>query len=150
MRRLLLVSSAILLSGCSEGMTGPQQQFLRQQMEIAHAKWVAKGITDYSMTVQFICYCPPDESYRITVTDGVISGAVSSVSGTVVEPEFLSGYPSIEILFREIERAIDARADYLEADYDRTRGFPKRVGINIDRTVLDSGITFIVTDFVAH
>jgi hypothetical protein len=150
MRRLLLVCGATLLSGCSDGMTGLQQQYLRQVMEAAQAKWEATGITDYSMTVQFICYCPPDESYRITVTGGVISGAVSSVSGTVVEEEFLPGYPSIDILFREIESAIDARADYMDADYDRTRGFPRRVAINHDRSVLDSGITFVVTDFQAH
>lgn len=150
MRRLLLVSCATLLSGCLDGMTGLQQQLLRQEMEIAHDRWVAKGITDYSMTVQFICFCPPDESYRITVTGGVISGAVSTVSGTVVEDEYLGGYPSIDILFREIGRAIDARADYMDADYDRSRGFPRRVTINHDQSALDSGITFVVTDFVVH
>jgi hypothetical protein len=150
MRRFLLVASAVLLSGCHDGMTGLQRELLREKFEFAQAKWVAKGIADYSMTVQFICFCPPDESYRITVTGGVISSAVSTVSGTVVEDEFLEGYPSIDILFREIGRAIDARADYLDAEYDRTRGFPRRVAINHDVQALDSGITFIVTEFVAH
>jgi hypothetical protein len=150
MRRLLLVPVVALLAGCLDGMTGLQQQLQRLKLDAAQQRWETKGSADYSMTVQFICYCPPDEPYRITVTDGVISSAVSTVSGTNVEPEFLEGYPSVDILFREIQRAIDGRADYLEVEYDPTRGFPRRLSINHDQRALDSGITFIVTEFVAH
>jgi hypothetical protein len=150
MRRFLLAALVLPLSGCLDGMTGLQQLRLREEFTAARRVWVDKDIGDYSMTVQFICFCPPDESYRITVTGGVISGAVSTVSGSIVEEELLTGYPSVNILFREIERALDAHADYVEVEYDRTRGFPRWVSIDLDRRALDSGITFIVTDFVAH
>ena len=78
----------------------------------------------------------------ITVRSGNIAAVASVANGS---PREASTYQTVEGLFDQIQRAIDQDAASIRAEYDRTRGHPTSVYIDLDQRIADEEISFETT-----
>lgn len=139
--RLLLLFPLLLVAGCS--VLGPHSPE-RDALSAARARWAAAGAEAYTMTQVRTCFCPADASgpFRVTVRDG----AVQSVTFEG-EPVPAERALSVEALFRLVERALDAGAVTVDAQYDPSLGYPVRVYIDYNEQIADEEVGYTVTDF---
>ncbi|HEX6054024.1 MAG TPA: DUF6174 domain-containing protein [Gemmatimonadaceae bacterium] len=141
--RLLTVLATIATAACASNDTTPVGIGATQlsvsadtvagtgelaELQQRRAAWLARGIDDYQVQLQIVCFCAGD--IRRPVVLEVRKGAVTKVwdleTGRLV-PD-VSPYPSITTLF---DRAIETRSSggHVSVAYDGTLGFPARIEI---------------------
>lgn len=137
--RAAIVATALAV-GCGGGVLQPRQGAL----DAARARWEANGPRVYTFEVQRTCFCPSEyvRRMRIEVTDGAVSTAVYVDDGEPVPARIEP--PSIEMLFDEIQSAIDGGAHRLDASYDPTLGYPVDVSIDPIAEAVDEEQAFRV------
>lgn len=146
--RPLLVALWLVLVGtaCGTGeLVGNQitGDPVREQLAEARDLWAQAGLDTYAISYDYRCFCDPI-NYEVEVVDGRIESAVRFVDGVRDLPD--DGY-TVELMFDEIEAALDAGAPYLEAEYDSETGRPLRFYIDEDDAVADDEYTVAVTEF---
>jgi hypothetical protein len=109
------------------------------ELQQKRAAWVARGINDYRVQLQIVCFCGGD--IRRPVLVEVRRGVVAKVWDleTAKPVTNLEPYPSITALF---DRAIEQRSGggHVAVTYDRELGFPTR--IEIGTLANDAGTEF--------
>lgn len=119
----------------------------REQLEQARAVWESAGIDSYVYDLTRICYACGGGRLAVTVTDGVVTGAV----GDEGEPVPEGALPTVETvggLFDVVERAIDREADGFEVRYDPELGYPTLIDLDPDRHAIDEEIRYEASDLV--
>ena len=115
---LAIMIGATALGGCA----GPDSD--KDEAEQNLAKWEKRGPPSYVYTEKTDCFCRLSGPTRIVVTDGLVTGAVDTVSG-----EATTGLTMTELLQNVVHDAGADNAEF-EASYDSELGYLKQVSVD--------------------
>ncbi|CAK8722813.1 MAG: hypothetical protein D3920_15070 [Candidatus Electrothrix sp. AW2] len=121
----------------------PVQAELNKNM----ALWEHVKPSDYTYTYKRNCFCPPEEEIIITITNGQVTAAFYSPSGTALPPENFDNLMTIEKLFQVIQKAITQEYDRLEVTYNATLGYPENIVTDPNERATDLGVGYVVSNF---
>lgn len=111
---------------------------LRADLDDARARWAAAGIDSYVVTYDQVCFCPQLQM-AVTVTDGQVVDSEQRSDVELRDPPVLT----VDDMFAEVERQIDAGAFSIDVDYDPETGHPTGYFFDIEEMMADEefGIT---------
>ncbi len=135
-----LLAATVSSAGCVSGLLRPQQEAL----DTGRARWEAARVTSYTFRFERSCYCatPWVRPMRIQVRDGAVVEAVFADDGEPLPAEIEP--PTIELLFDEVQSAIDREAHSIMASYDPVLGYPTDVSIDLIEEAVDEEMAFRV------
>lgn len=112
----------------------------------ARLRWTRVRPADYTYTLQRGCFCAPQVTSPVIVEvrGGVVLSRRYATSGDAVDPRLAALFPTIDGLFTEIENAARL-ADHLDAEYDRTYGYPRHVFIDFYASAADDEVALTVS-----
>ena len=148
MKKFLLLIMAVILAACSAAAGGSEYSQNRE-------KWQDANITHYRMKLNISCFCAFRNQMPLTVEvrDGQII-SMETVDGSLVldtDPnyEFFAPHATIDLLFAELDAALNNGADSVTVTYDATYGFPTEIAIDYSQEIADEEMYFSITDFEA-
>ena len=140
---LLVAALAAAAAARAARLTGPEED-----VRDARRRWRATRPAAYEYTLERSCFCLA-EVVRPTVI--VVRGdAVESLryaTGEPVDPRLASVFPTIDGLFDQLADVAAREPQIMRATYDRARGYPLRVEIDVSEQVADDEITYVVRSF---
>ena len=146
MKKILLITLAIILAACSAGGS----ELSRNQQ-----KWQDANITHYRFELSIGCFCVFRDQMPLTVEvrDGQIVH-MATVDGTLVldtdqNYEFYAPHATIDLLFAEIDAAVNDGADSVTVTYDATYGFPTEIAIDQSQEIADEEMYYSISGFGA-
>lgn len=147
MKKYLLILVVIVLAACS---SAGGSEFSQNQ-----EKWQDAGITHYRMQLNISCFCAFRDQMPLTVE--VLDGQIvhmAAADGTLVldtDPnyEFFAPHATIDLLFADIESAVNEGADSVTVTYDATYGFPAEIAIDFSQEMADEEMYYSVSGFEA-
>jgi len=146
MKKLLLITLVFMLAACSMGGS----EFSRNQQ-----KWTDANLNHYRFELNISCFCAFRDQMPLTVEvrDGQIVH-MATVDGTLVldtdqNYEFYAPHATIDLLFTEINTAINEGADSVTVTYDATYGFPTEIAIDPSQQIADEEMYYSVSGFEA-
>jgi hypothetical protein len=144
-RTLILVTLAGMLASCTAlGLEGGTTE--RMRLERQKARWVDQHLSSYRFTYSVACFCAQSEvPIVIDVRGNVVAEATYAATGEPAPLEVRNALPTIDALFRAIERAIVERADLLEVTYHPVMGYPTRIAIDQAFNATDEGTVHSVS-----
>ena len=144
MKKFLLVVLTLILAACSAGGS----EFSRNR-----EKWQDANITHYRMELNISCFCAFRDQMPLTVEvrDGQIV-SMAAADGTLVldtDPnyEFFAPHATIDLLFAELDAALNDGADSVTVTYDATYGFPNEIAIDFDQQMADEEMYYSISGF---
>jgi hypothetical protein len=144
MKKILLITLAIILAACSAGGS----ELSRNQQ-----KWQDANITHYRFELNIGCFCAFRDQMPLTVEvrDGQIV-YMAGVDGTLVldtdqNYEFYAPHATIDLLFAELEAAVKDGADSVTVTYDATYGFPTEIAIDQSQEIADEEMYYSISGF---
>jgi hypothetical protein len=143
---LVIAFVITLISACDDADTRPSttdQAELDDNIDF----WAETGSSNYQYTYSESCFCPPEEAIVTTVVLDEITGAFYTPSGVYLSEDDLDRLYTINRLFALIQAAITNDVAILEVTYNRYRGYPEKIFIDVDENVTDDEITREVTDY---
>ncbi len=145
-KSVLVIAFVItLISAC--GDTNPRPPTTDQsELDDNIDFWADTGSGSYQFTYSESCFCPPEEAIVTTVVLDEITEAFYTPSGVYLSEDDLDGLDTINSLFSLIQAAITDDVAILEVTYNRFRGYPERIFIDVDENIADDEITRLVTD----
>jgi hypothetical protein len=109
----------------------------QQALDKARAKWKSAKIGSYRYEARRTCFCPTSGWHVVNVRKGVPSKQVhSDVKDIATVPR----------LFRQVQRAIDAKAHDLTVTY-ASHGVPAKISIDTYENVIDEEQYFTIRGF---
>lgn len=116
---------------------------LRADLTDARARWAASGIDSYVVTYDQVCFCPQLE-VQVTVVDGVVTDSELRSDVDFGDLPVLT----VDDMFDEIARQIDAGAFSIDVDYDNETGHPTGYFFDIEEMMADEefGITNVTVE----
>jgi len=145
MKKLITVFIALVLTACS---FGSQTELSRNQ-----GKWQDANITHYRFELSISCFCAFRDQMPLTieVRDGQIV-YMATVDGTLVldtdqNYEFYAPHATIDLLFAELDAALNDGADSVTVTYDSTYGFPTEIGIDYSQEIADEEAYYSISGF---
>lgn len=122
------------------------------ELASARQRWARHGPAAYGITVTRDCECLPEASdpVRISVRAGAVEARTYVGTGRPVPTALRDVFPSVEELFERIAGATRRRAARVIVRYDPVLGYPTRVFIDENATIVDDEITYVLTDFLAR
>ena len=146
MKKILLITLAIILAACSAGGS----ELSRNQQ-----KWQDANITHYRFELSIGCFCVFRDQMPLTVEvrDGQIVH-MATVDGTLVldtdqNYEFYAPHATIDLMFAEIDAAVNDGADSVTVTYDATYGFPTEIAIDQSQEIADEEMYYSISGFEA-
>jgi hypothetical protein len=146
MKKLLFIILIFILAACSIGGS----ELSRNQQ-----KWQDANITHYRFELSIGCFCAFRDQMPLTVEvrDGQIV-YMAAVDGTLVldtdqNYEFYAPHATIDLLFAEIEAAVNDGADSVTVTYDATYGFPTEIAIDQSQEIADEEMYYSISGFEA-
>lgn len=150
---LVIPLTALLLVSCSGGSSSQTGSDEAAGLRRAQARWARAGVRDYAYTVRVLAFAPGvQRPARVTVQNGrTVSITPGDNDPTLLENngQVFAAYATLDDLFGVIQRAINARADSLDVDYDPTLGYPTRITIDYIRLAADDELGVNVSQFEA-
>jgi len=144
MKKLLLITLALLLAACSAGS--------KSEFDSNLSKWQDAGVSHYSFELGIGCFCWYADVLPATieVKDGEIVSMVL-VNGEAILPgemfyEDFARYGTIDNVFEATKSALD-EADKIEITYDEQYGFPSKVSIDYIELAMDDELSLYVSSF---
>jgi len=115
------------------------------ELQQRRAAWIARGINDYQVQLQIVCFCGDDITRPVLVE--VRGGAIAKVWDleTARAVTTLSSYPTITKLFDMAIAERSREGGYVSVAYDATYGLPAR--IEIGTLANDAGIMYTLGGF---
>ncbi len=101
----------------------------QRALNAAKARWKAKGPRSYRMVIQRRCFCPVQYTRPRTVR--IHGGKLVTNVGE------LRDIATVPRLFRKIQKAIDDKVQNLDVTYDKTRGYPRDVFVDVSLMIAD-------------
>lgn len=155
MKKLVLVTSVILLAACSQATpTGGTDVTLvapapptTAEYEAALSLWETAGIDSYEFVYIFQCECDPGWAgpWRATVTEGVITDFIHDQGLDAVDNPTQLTIPD---LFTKAQNAISDFPGNNTIVYDTDFGFPRSVVADVESLAVDGGEAIAVWEFV--
>lgn len=146
MKKIILITLIFILAACSAGGS----ELSRNQQ-----KWQDANITHYRFNLNISCFCAFRDQMPliIEVRDGQIVH-MAAVDGTLVldtdqNYEFYAPHATIDLLFAEINSAINEGADSVTVTYDATYGFPTEIAIDFSQEMADEEMYYSISGFEA-
>jgi hypothetical protein len=146
MKKFLLVILTVILAACSASGS----EFSRNR-----EKWQDANITHYRMELNISCFCVFRDQMPLTVEvqDGQIV-STAAADGTLVldtDPnhEYFAPHATIDLLFAELDSALNGGADSVTVTYDDTYGFPTEIAIDFSQEVADDEMYYSISGFEA-
>jgi uncharacterized protein DUF6174 len=146
MKKIILTMLVLILAACSAGGT----DFSRNQQ-----KWQDANITHYRFELNISCFCAFRDQMPLTieVRDGQIIH-MAAVDGTLVldtdqNYEFYAPHATIDLLFAELDAALNGGADSVTVTYDATYGFPTEIAIDYSQETADEEMYYSISGFEA-
>ena len=148
MKKLLLITLAVILAACSAAPGG--SEFSNNQQ-----KWQDANINHYRMQLNISCFCAFRDQMPLTVE--VLDEQIvymAATDGTMVldtDPnyEFFAPHATISLLFAELDAALNGGADSVTVTYDPTYGFPTEIGIDFSQETADEEMYYSISGFEA-
>lgn len=146
MKKIILITLAIVLAACSAGGS----EFSRNQQ-----KWEDAQISHYRFELNIGCFCAFRDQMPLTVE--ALNGEVVSMAGSdgsviaATDPnyELFSKYATIDRLFSELEADLGGGADEVTVTYDSTYGFPSEINIDFIKNAADDELYLSASGFEA-
>ena len=138
MTRLRVVLVALVLvavaGGCDDALS-PEEGALAR----ARARWAANGGDYYTVESRIACFCPAYMYYwtKLTVANGVVVRAEPLEDLPEGWEPSTAGWQSVEELFDLIGQNVAPFIVDVDATFDPSLGYPRRVAITCDETVAD-------------
>ena len=136
----VLAGLSVLMS-CSDAFDSGEERELEQ----AQARWNGAGLLDYQVEVRLGCFCQAalQGFSRLTVQAGQVVAADPLTPTPGAEDIPLDAWPTVPEVFELIEGA-SHQSNYteIEAQYDRTLGYPTRLALRCKADVLDCGALY--------
>jgi hypothetical protein len=146
MKKIILITLIFMLAACSAGGS----ELSRNQ-----EKWQDANITHYRFNLNISCFCAFRDQMPLTieVRDGQIVH-MAAVDGTLVldtdqNYEFFAPHATIDLLFAEINAAVNEGADSVTVTYDATYGFPTEIAIDFSQEMADEEMYYSISGFEA-
>ena len=146
MKKLLLLTLAFVLAACAAGGS---------ELSRNREKWQDANITHYRFSINISCFCAFRDQMPLTVEvrDGQIVH-MATVDGTLVldtdqNYEFYAPHATIDLLFAELDAAVNDGADSITVTYDATYGFPTEIGIDYSQEIADEEMYYSISGFEA-
>ncbi len=107
------------------------------ELDDAEQRWAEAGITDYTYTLTWQCFCP----------EGGTPSAVEVQGGEVVgsTPE-LPEASTVEGLFDTVRSAIESDPDAFDVSYDAVLGYPTMLDVDPMANAMDEEYGFEAKD----
>lgn len=145
---VMLCLVALSLSACPPPPLPPEPvNPVQAELNKNMALWEHANLSDYTYTYKRNCFCPPEEEMIITITNGQVTAAFYSPSGTSLPPERFNSLMTIEKLFQVIQEAITQEYDRLKVTYNATLGYPENIITNPNEQATDLGVSYVVSNF---
>ncbi len=142
MRRLRLLSIALVLlvTGC--GDDGPLSIREVREIQAARARWLASPVRlAYRFEVRQACFCPEEIGRWNTVT--VINDSIVDVrntqTGEVVPPARRSWYLTVEKMFASLGARDDEYLEDVQVRFDPQYGYPLEISTFTKPEIADGG-----------
>ena len=132
-----ILGLALVIAGCSSP-TGPESA-----LAVAQARWSIEDPGAYTFDYDQSCFCGFTGPVRITVEDGVVTGAETLPGGPPTVPN-LQTLPTIDDLFLWLEAAVSSDPVVYEVEFDSSRGFPISANVDISLQIADEEFYFEV------
>ena len=144
MKKILLLTLALLLAACSAGS--------KSEFDSNLSKWQDAGVSHYSFELGIGCFCPYADVLPATVEvkDGEIVSMVSVKGEAILPGEMFyadfAEYGTIDKVFAKTKSALDS-ADKISIIYDSQYGFPSAVDIDYIELAMDDELSLYVNNF---
>ena len=146
MKKLLLLTLAFVLVACAAGGS---------ELSRNRENWQDANITHYRFSINISCFCAFRDQMPLTVEvrDGQIVH-MATVDGTLVldtdqNYEFYAPHATIDLLFAELDAAVNDGADSITVTYDATYGFPTEIAIYQSQEIADEEMYYSISGFEA-
>ncbi len=135
-------------TGSAAVLLAPELLDPRQQLAAAQQRWAARGPGNYDFTLAVSCFCffSGPNTVRFEVRNGVSTAPEATAQTT----ERFRSLSTIDLVFVDIQRALDRAPDYFTADYDRDTGYPLRYSVDYRRNTADDEGGLSIREFVAR
>jgi hypothetical protein len=146
MRKLFYIITALMLVSCSLGNAGSQSA-----IEENKEKWQDQGISHYRYHLFVGCFCvfSGDMPLIIEVQNGKTI-SMEYQSGNEIDStnrEIFKKYETIDLIFAELEAALNGAADEVTVKYDPTYGFPTEATLDVIKEAIDDELYLTVSNF---
>jgi hypothetical protein len=127
----LACAAALTVTSCSitepSGRTADGIELARNRQ-----RWASARLHDYEFDYQLSCFCAPEstEQVHIVVRGDDVSSVVRVRDGLPAGSR-PGGWPTVETLFADVQRLLDAKAERLEVTYDPTYGYPRQIAVDV-------------------
>lgn len=144
MKKIILITLIVMLAACSAGGS----ELSRNQQ-----KWQDANITHYRFELSIGCFCAFRDQMPLTVEvrdEQIVH--MATVDGTLVldtdqNYEFYAPHATIDLLFAELDAALNDGADSVTVTYDSTYGFPTEIGIDYSQEIADEEAYYSISGF---
>ena len=149
MKKLLLITLALLLAACSAAPTEPTTPPNAERQV-----WEDAGIAHYRFALTLSCFCAFRDQMPLTVEvkDGKVVSMTYADGNAIptddINYEFFQGYATIDNLFTKIETTkADPEAGEVTVTYDPTYGYPVEAAIDYIKLAADDEMYVTVSGF---
>jgi hypothetical protein len=142
MRRLLYLTLALLIAGCSLSPAPTE-------LEKNRVLWKEQNANHYQFQLSILCFCPyySQMPLNIEVRDGEAM-SIAAADGSDVTPnlEYYSQADTVEEVFGIIESAQSGGADEVMVEYDPDYGYPILIAIDYIKEAVDDEVSYQVAN----
>ena len=117
----------------------------RDELARHRAMWEAQHVTSYRYTLSRSCECLFPQMTGPAVVEVRSGNLTAQLSGGAAADTSL--FTRVEGLFAVVQRAIDENAETLTVEYDPVLGYPKSIGIDYRKEMVDDEFTVILSGF---
>ena len=137
--KLILLLSLLVVSSCGERDRAESPDHTQAARDVAaqKARWAAVGPQSYRYSYEQFCNCPWSGEILVTVTDRVITSAVTVADNSVIPADRYQYLDTVDQAFTRIENAIANNAARLTVTYDATLGYPTAFSVDQHLQVMD-------------
>lgn len=146
---IALATVTLMAGGC--GLLEPDPPWVERQeaLDTNRQLWESAAVESYRYSFTRHCFCGFVGTFTVTVTDGVVTAAVSEQDGESVPEAALPELSTIEGLFDEAQRGIDVKAHGFEAEYHPELGYPTLVDLDPIENAIDDEVTYRAESLVS-
>jgi len=136
MNRPVLLTFLLIGVGCGGSISGPEDAMSTESLQNRLLFLSAVG-SSYSYFYENSCACSREalQPVAIEVLNGVIQSVVVRADGTSIPSARWGNFLTVLDVFAKVDAALAGGADFVQATYDVTLGYPRDVHIDFAERV---------------
>jgi len=133
-----LAATVLALPAMSCSITGPSRTDAQRELSRNRQRWTSAGIHNYEFDYQLLCGCPPENTrpVHITVRQDAVASVVHNDDGLATFTS-VSGWPTVNGLFADVQARLDEGVDRITVEYDPTYGYPRSIVVDVAAMTVD-------------